>query len=123
MVTWGPAVVFALTIFVLSSVPGDTYPQTDVPAADKIVHVLLYGMLGALCARALVLERRWGRLPAIVVAATALAVMYGMTDELHQLFVRNRSSDWRDVVADGIGGLLGGTAGALFWRRRRTGLH
>jgi VanZ family protein len=109
---WGPALGWAAVIFVCSSLPGTAYPRTDVPAADKLVHLFLYGALGALCARALILRaaRPEARLRLrLVLAAAALATAYGITDELHQLFVPFRSADWQDVIADAIGGLIGAT--------------
>jgi VanZ family protein len=43
----------------------------------------------------------------VVAAAALFAIIYGATDELHQLFVPGRNADLYDVFADGIGGLLG----------------
>ena len=51
-----PALVWALTIFVLSSFPGSAYPPTDIVNADKLVHIAIYGLLGGLCARGLLRE-------------------------------------------------------------------
>jgi VanZ family protein len=124
---WGPVLVWAATIFVLSALPGSAYPRTDLPNADKLVHVLIYGTLGALCSRALLRGRQELRLPSglsLVAAAAALAALYGVSDEIHQLFVVGRSADWRDVAADAAGGLLGSGLAAAFivrsgLRRRR----
>src|SRR2546421_8097117 len=93
---WGPPVAWAVTIFVLSSVPGSAYPRISFAGADKIVHLCLYGALGALFARALMLRSRLtGRQVAAV--AAALATVYGVSDELHQLLVRGRSADVWDA--------------------------
>jgi VanZ family protein len=45
-----------------------------------------------------------------------VASLYGVTDELHQAFVPNRSCDLRDWVADTLGGALGASAVALALR-------
>jgi len=117
---WIPAVLWAATIFVLSSFPGSAYPATNLVNADKLVHVALYGLLGALCARGFVHDRGRGLWSALALAAL-VSTLYGISDELHQAFVPGRNSDWRDVVADAVGSLLG--AAWITWRaaRRRGG--
>ena len=87
---------------------------------DKVVHGALYLVLGLLCARAL---RATTALSAtrVVVLAAALATVYGVTDELHQLFTPRRSCDWRDVVADAVGGLAGAALAMLLSRRGKFG--
>ena len=42
-----------------------------------------------------------------------LALAYGCTDEYHQLFVEGRSCDAMDLIADSIGGLIGGSVYVL----------
>jgi VanZ family protein len=118
---WFPSLGWAAVIFVLSSFPGSAYPQTDVANADKLVHAVIYGLLGGLVARGFVRGSRMSLAP-IVVLATVVATLYGMSDELHQRFVPGRNSDWHDVAADAVGGLLGAAAVAL-WAWRRRGEH
>jgi VanZ family protein len=116
---WIPALVWAATIFVLSSLPGSAYPATNIWNADKLVHIALYGLLASLCARAFV--RGQGRgLGAALLLAALVSTVYGVSDELHQAFVPGRNCDWHDVVADAIGSLLGGAMGSALatWRRR-----
>ena len=119
---WLPAVLWAGLIFALSSIPGTSLPTVAIPQADKMVHTLVYAILGYLVLRALESgpapgsepgserDRRAPRaLPglALVILAVTLATLYGISDELHQLWTPNRSADWRDVVADALGGTLG----------------
>jgi VanZ family protein len=54
-----------------------------------------------------------------VALACLLATLYGVTDELHQLFTPRRSCDFYDVVADAVGGLLGAVLAAALVARRR----
>jgi VanZ family protein len=115
---WGPALAWAATIFVLSSFPGSAYPATDVIGADKMVHLALYGLLAALCARGFGRGTRWPG-PLVWIAAAMLASVYGMSDEFHQRFVPGRNSDWADVLADTIGAVLGAGAAVAVFRRRR----
>jgi VanZ family protein len=101
---WGPVLAFMSLIFYLSS-------QPDVPlppgVGDKPTHSIAYSILGVLIVRALA-----GGLPARIGGATALAAIvlttaYGVSDEVHQMFVPGREADFNDVVADAIGGALG----------------
>ena len=70
------------------------------------MHGVLYLVLGVLCVRGLRATTSLGG-ARLAAAATALATIYGVTDELHQIFTPRRSSDWRDVVADGVGAAIG----------------
>lgn len=114
--------IWAAAITAASSFPGTAYPRVDVPMADKLVHAFIYGVLGALCARALMAGGRatGGR---VLVLATLVAGLFGVTDEVHQAFVPRRSPDVRDVVADLLGALIGAglMLGGRWWWSRRTG--
>jgi VanZ family protein len=103
---WVLAALWAGLIFVLSSIPGSSMPSIRLFAhADKAAHMAVYGVLGLLCFVAA--RKTWNVRPRwLVVVATALAVCYGVTDELHQLLIPGRSADPRDVGADGVGALI-----------------
>ena len=47
-----------------------------------------------------------------VLIVTAFGCLYGITDELHQLFVPGREASVIDVAVDTLGSLLGG----IFYR-------
>jgi VanZ family protein len=96
-------------IFALSSISN----TPDLPqGADKNVHALLYGGLGALLVRALAGGWRRRITVAIALSATVVAGLYGVTDEFHQHFVPPRQVEAADVAADTIGAGL--AAFALF---------
>jgi len=108
---WGPVAVYMLAIFILSS-------QADVPLPrglnDKQGHSLGYLGLGVTVTRACV-----GGLGAPVslshgLAAMALTIAYGMSDEWHQSFVPGRTADITDLRADAAGAVLG-TAACWLW--------
>jgi VanZ family protein len=106
---WAPALLWSSVIFALSTVPGNKLPP--LPQwwnADKLVHGLVYAVLGALCWRAVraTVVRGRGHLVQVWAAVTCTAV-YGITDELHQAFTPFRSPDPLDVIADAVGGLVG----------------
>ncbi|TKB76394.1 MAG: VanZ family protein [Nitrospira sp.] len=91
----------------------------QVPYGDKILHAGVYGGLALLAMRAF----RYAAGPngsryaiGLAVAATAL---YGVSDELHQVFVPNRHPDVWDWVADTAGATLAIWIWKSWWPTRR----
>lgn len=93
-------------IWVLSSM--SSVPSfDDVPFRDKGIHFMEYGVLAAFLVHALQgTWPGWAR-PGHYFAAALAAVVWGLSDEIHQAFVPGRSSDAKDVLADAIGAVLG----------------
>jgi VanZ family protein len=89
------------TIALASSRPVVDGP--DLPYIDKVVHFLVYGLLGTLFARVPAvggwawLGRGW---------AVVLASAYGVVDEFHQSFTPGRFVEVGDWLADTLGALL-----------------
>lgn len=107
-------------IFVMSS--QSTVPRLPVAVSDKTLHGVLYCGLGALLVRALASGRLAAVSVLVCVAAAALATAYGVTDEVHQLFVFGRECDVRDLAADAVGAAVGaGAIGAWSIIRRFSG--
>ncbi len=117
---WLPVALYAGTIFYLSS---QSHPEEQLPSlmfeevSDKVLHAVEYGILALLCYRAF----RWGTNGPVASHALLFAIMtaslYGITDEVHQLFVPFRESSWLDWVADTAGAVIG----AMGWRVIRPG--
>jgi VanZ family protein len=105
------AVAWALVIFVLSSIPGASFPASKLFSYDKLLHAAVYAVLGAFAFLSL---RGWSsRASVLVLAAGAITTAYGFSDEFHQMFVPGRSADLRDVLADCVGGFVGALAAWL----------
>jgi VanZ family protein len=104
LLLWGPALAYMALIFFASSVPGDELPGH---LWDKLVHFLVYGVLGVL----FLVPLTEGRLTRVTMRTGALAVMlstlYGAFDEVHQAFTPDRTPDVRDLFADALGAALG----------------
>jgi len=100
LLRWLPALLWAGTIFFLSSRSRLPEPP-GLLGWDKLQHCLGYGVGGFLIARA-VGVRGCGTLLAVV-----LGSLYGASDELHQWFVPGRNSDVLDWVADTLGVAIG----------------
>jgi len=98
-----------------------------VLAVRKSAHVTEYTVLTLLVWRALRQPvrhdpRPWSWRPAAL--ATAVAIAYAGSDELHQAFVPSRQAQLIDVLLDTTGALIGLVALALWarWRARGLGL-
>jgi VanZ family protein len=114
---WMPVVLYAGAIFFLSAQP---HPEEQLPSfllkevSDKVLHVVEYAVLGGLCYRAF----RWGLNGQVAARALIIAIvtasLYGVTDEVHQLFVPFRESSWQDWLADTIGAVIGALSCRFF---------
>ena len=102
---WLPAIAWAGTLFWLSSRPAGPEMSSWFLQHDKITHGLAFGMLAALIYMALRAGHGW-RPGSAAWGAWLLATLYGGADELHQLFVPTRLSDWHDWLADAMGAAL-----------------
>jgi VanZ like protein len=117
---WGPVVVQMAIIFAASSIPD--LGQLPGGISDKSGHSIGYALLAGLLLRAFTRGRlrdvTWRRAVLAIVCAT----LYGASDELHQVFVPGRSADRYDILADGIGSMVGVAVGCLGAAARRWGI-
>jgi VanZ family protein len=104
---WLPPLLWCAIIFIQSAfATPDVVPHW--PYLDKLLHAGVYALLGLLLYRALGSlpglrdQRRW-----LVMMATLLTTLYGLSDEWHQSFVAQRSAEAADLAADFIGGIVG----------------
>jgi len=111
---WGPVFLYAGVIFLVSSMssPPESVSSFLGETSDKVLHLGEYGLLGALVYRACRHGAgAWVADHAVIVAVAGCA-LYGLSDEIHQLFVPLREGDPLELVADSIGATLG----AWIWR-------
>ena len=95
---------FCLLIFWHSSGPS-LHSVPLFPHDDKVIHALVYAMLGLLTTRFLEKET-WAPAP-VWVWALLFSVFYGVFDEIHQSFVPGRDASVLDVMADSFGAWAG----------------
>ena len=116
-----PAILWAVLIFVSSSIPSALIPSLKVTDIDKLLHFGVYFLLSFFTYRAL---RNQTRIPVLARRAllwtVLLIILYGATDEIHQYFVPGRSADVLDLVADTLGACVL-VAGVWIRGRMRTG--
>lgn len=121
---WGPAAVWAAVLFLLSAWPDPRGPSW-LALNDKVVHFILFGVLGA----ALGLGRVWSGSSVPHAFVLAVGALYGAADEWHQTFVPNRVPSMGDWYADVAGVFVGyvlvvflaGRAGRMPGAEQRTG--
>ena len=131
---WLPVVLWAALIFLISANPQpySLLPANGSPAQQsrsnerlgRILHTLEYGVLAALTLRALRLQSAaWGSKPSpgLAVLAWAGCVVYGVSDEVHQVFVPGRAFQLGDLALDALGALAGVILAWLITRRRGAG--
>lgn len=109
---WLVAGLWAAFLLLLTSLPGQALPAVGV-GFDKVAHLGLYGVLGALVSRALLVDG-WARGGWLAVLAALLALA-GL-DELHQALVPGRSTEMLDWIADAAGAVTGMATGRLLGR-------
>lgn len=102
---WLPVAAWMAAIYYgagMSSVPS---PASSVP--DTFLHMTGYAGLALLTLRATARGRWSGVTAGALAAALAIATVHGLTVEWQQMFVPERSAEWRDVGNDVLGALLG----------------
>ncbi|HEX6916312.1 MAG TPA: VanZ family protein [Chitinophagaceae bacterium] len=99
------AIIWLMFISVMFMLPASELPDEswfEKVYLDKWVHVVFFFILVYLFYRALPQNRFW-RIRIVI-----LAMIYGILVEVSQrLFTQDRSYDYSDIIADGIGCLLG----------------
>lgn len=103
---WMPLYVYAGIIFYFSSLPHPV-PSISIPYFDKALHIIEYTCLGFLAARAFKNSSRKAFYERFKMLAILAAVLYGISDEIHQAFVPFREFSVFDIIADMLGGMLG----------------
>ncbi len=103
-----PAILWAMVIFGVSSIPDVSLPGMGFDLSDKLAHAAVYAVLGFLLARAFVHQHRLPLWRLHYHRATLWSgFLYGISDELHQAFVPGRTPDITDVLADLVGVWIG----------------
>ena len=108
---WAPVVLYMAAIFYVSSLPE---PPSIPAGSDKPLHLAAYFGLTIVVIRAVAgrLAQRIGLRTAVV--ALLIVIGYGVTDEVHQMFVPGRSADVYDLLSDATGAVAG-TAACWAW--------
>lgn len=103
---WVPAVLYMVLIFYLSFKPASGYIKLfPIIAGLKIVHLIEYGFMYYLVRYALIKTTKLHN-KEIFLLGLFITVLYGLTDEFHQIFVPFRTAKLSDAFANGVGAIL-----------------
>ncbi|MBF0429758.1 MAG: VanZ family protein [Fibrobacteria bacterium] len=124
-VSWGPASILMVLIFIGSQLPGSAVTLPPFSFADKAIHYTVYLILG-FCIQVRICFPHWFgmELPEkrpIIWKSIVLGVLYGVSDEFHQYFVPLRDCSFFDLVADAAGILTGVFIASKFLNQCRPG--
>ena len=111
---WGPPVLWAAFILLLTSIPGSDLPHVSFlsfHSSDKVVHGTMYGIFAWLATRSLVRSGRPLR-QAVLIVLLGIA-LFAALDEWHQQFIPGRSMDVFDWLADISGATIGTLAAVM----------
>lgn len=106
VIYWLPFLIWAVVIFSFSSkqVPSASEFFWKDFIVKKTAHIIEYAIMTALLYRGFLsahIDRKKAGYYSII-----FALVYGMTDEFHQLFTPGRTAKLRDVIIDTLGGTL-----------------
>jgi VanZ family protein len=102
-----PVLLWMALIFIASSIPSGSFPDGSLFRYDKLIHLVIYGVLGFLMHRALSRQSRFPLLARwAALWSVFFCVLYGVSDEFHQSFVPGRDMSGYDLIANTAGALL-----------------
>jgi len=107
------AILYAMLIIGLSSIPGKSLPDLVWFSQDKLIHIAEYTIFSILVSRAMVF-----RVPTrgqVFLFTFLIAGAFGALDEFYQTLIPGRGSSYRDWVADIVGVGLGSSL-YLLWK-------
>lgn len=97
-----PWILMMIAITIESSIKNIKLPDLGITWTDKLAHFCVYGIMGWVLARGMVLSKI--KYPFLL--AILIGFVFGITDEWHQSFVPGRDSSVFDLMADLIGLLV-----------------
>lgn len=102
-----PVFLWMLVIFITSSIPADDFPHVEFWGWAKLIHLIYYSTLCFLIQRAVSHQNRYPLLARhSYLFGVAFAVLYGVSDEFHQLSTPGRHGQFTDVFIDAFGATL-----------------
>ena len=106
-VYWFPVAAYMSLIFFLSSRSTLPVNISRIPYGDKLCHCTEFALLGYHLLRAFFHEESSWLSRHALLLAIGIAVLFGLSDEFHQIFIPLRQADVSDLIADFLGAMIG----------------
>lgn len=101
-----PPLIYAALIFGVSCFHYVPVPTIDRISLDKLYHVAEFTVFGYLLMRAWHQGKHLSGFP-LILLTIIIGAGYGVSDEVHQLFVPGRFFSYWDMAADAVGTVVG----------------
>jgi len=112
-----PLIFYWIILFIGTSLPSDNFSDI-VDIGDKFKHFSAYLILAFLLSLNLHFQEKWEKLSKNFLFFTlVICFTYGAFDEIHQIFIPNRSAELLDWIADILGATSGGLLAYFFLKR------
>jgi VanZ family protein len=109
--------LYCVLIFYLSSI--STFPvASPFPYFDKLLHFCLFGGLAAVVALGMQRAGCGYSLGASFIVSFGFASLYGLSDEVHQLFVEGRRFEIGDMAANAAGAVAAALVMSFLYQRK-----
>jgi len=100
---WLPFYAYAVLIFYFSSLPTIPSIIIEIIPETLIWHMIEYAILSILLLRSFINSKNTTFKENAIHLAIIIAILYGVTDEIHQYFVPGRTFDILDIIANSVG--------------------
>lgn len=101
---WLPPLIYVPMIFILSIRPMPEYIRGNT---DKVIHLLVYALVGALFTRVLVSGMHIDKKKKAIALALISSIFLGSLIEGVQYFIPYRDASFADMIANAAGALIG----------------
>ena len=102
-------ITYGILILSISSIPGDSIPRFVLLSWDKLIHIIEYSFLGFLSVSSIDNKSKNQ-----IIIACLFCLFFAILDEIWQSFIPGRFSSVLDVIADGIGIIIGSIFASRF---------
>lgn len=110
-----PWIILMIIISIQSSISSIDVPQLGITFMDKILHFSVFGVLGLLIIRGMMLSN----IKRSLIWTLIIGSMFAALDEWHQFYVPGRDASFYDFVADVLGILFFSLAYYWYQRKKR----
>ena len=107
-------ILIALTIFITSSIPFKGSPGIFFNIKPFVYHLGIFFFLGIFLTLSMTNQKHSNNTLKLIILSIIIAIIYGILDEVHQIFVPGRYFDYLDILTDTIGIMIANVF-YVFW--------